>query len=89
MVVPAINGLPWWYFHTEGGRFDGQPVACLDPDGTLFRALDPARILGCVVHAAAQVPEPGVVRHTAGREFLIGEPDRSQVGARRSGSWPR
>jgi 2-dehydropantoate 2-reductase len=78
VVVPAINGLPWWYFFKEGGRFDGQPVACLDPAGTLFQALDPRRILGCVVHAAAQVPEPGVVRHTAGREFLLGEPDRSR-----------
>ena len=78
VVVPAINGLPWWYFYAEGGRFDGQPVACLDPEGTLFGALDPRHILGCVVHAAAQVPEPGVVRHTAGREFLIGEPDRSK-----------
>lgn len=78
VVVPAINGLPWWYFHAEGGKFDGQPVACLDPAGTLFQALDPRHILGCVVHAAAQAPEPGVVRHTAGREFLIGEPDRSR-----------
>lgn len=78
VVVPAINGLPWWYFFREGGRFDGQPVACLDPAGTLFEALDPRRIIGCVVHAAAQVPEPGVVRHTAGREFLLGEPDRSR-----------
>jgi 2-dehydropantoate 2-reductase len=78
VVVPAINGLPWWYFFKEGGRFDGQAVACLDPEGRLFDALDPRRILGCVVHAAAQVPEPGVVRHTAGREFLIGEPDRSR-----------
>ena len=77
VVVPAINGLPWWYFYREGGRFDGQPVTCLDPDGALLRALDPRHILGCVVHAAAQVPEPGVVRHTAGREFLIGEPDRT------------
>ena len=77
VVVPAINGLPWWYFFKEGGRFDGQAVACLDPEGRLFQALDPRRILGCVVHAAAQVAEPGVVRHTAGREFLIGEPDRS------------
>jgi len=77
-VIPAINGLPWWYFYKEGGAFDGQPVACLDPAGTLFRALEPGRVLGCVVHAAAQVSEPGVVRHTAGREFLIGEPDRSK-----------
>jgi 2-dehydropantoate 2-reductase len=78
MVIPAINGLPWWYFHKEGGRFDGQPVACLDPAGTLFEALAPRHILGCVVHAAAEVPEPGVVRHTAGRAFLIGEPDRTR-----------
>jgi len=78
VVVPAINGLPWWYFYKEGGKLDGQPVACLDPKGTLFRALDPRHILGCVVHAAAQLSEPGVVRHTAGREFLIGEPDRSK-----------
>ena len=78
VVVPAINGLPWWYFYKEGGRFDGQSVACLDPAGTLFEALDPKHVLGCVVHAAAEVPEPGVVRHTAGRVFLIGEPDRTQ-----------
>jgi 2-dehydropantoate 2-reductase len=78
MVIPAINGLPWWYFYKEGGRFDGQSVACLDPAGTLFEALDPKHILGCVVHAAAEVPEPGVVRHTAGRLFLIGEPGRTK-----------
>ncbi len=77
-VIPAINGLPWWYFYREGGRFDGQPVACLDPAGTLFEALAPRHILGCVVHAAAEVPEPGVVRHTAGRLFLLGEPDRTR-----------
>ena len=78
MVIPAINGLPWWYFYKEGGRFDGQPVVCLDPAGTLFAALDPRHILGCVVHAAAEVREPGVVRHTAGRLFLLGEPDRTR-----------
>src|SRR3989442_8187121 len=80
MVIPAINGLPWWYFFGEGGRFDGQPVACLDPAGTLFEALDPRHILGCVVHAAAEVSDPGVVRHTAGRGFLIGGPHRPRSG---------
>ena len=78
VVVPAINGLPWWYFYEEGGRFDGQPVTCLDPAGTLFQSLHPRHILGCVVHAAAEVTQPGVVSHTAGRTFLIGEPDRSR-----------
>jgi 2-dehydropantoate 2-reductase len=77
-VVPAINGLPWWYFYAEGGRLDGRPVDCLDPEGKLFEALDPKHILGCVVHAAAEVVEPGVVRHTAGRIFILGEPDRSR-----------
>jgi len=76
-VIPAINGLPWWYFHKEGGRFDGQPVACLDRDGRMLSAIDPKHILGCVVHAAAQVTAPGVVNHTAGRLFILGEPDRS------------
>jgi 2-dehydropantoate 2-reductase len=78
VVVPAINGLPWWYFHAEGGKFDGQPVACLDPTGALFQALDPRHILGCVVHAAAEVTQPGVVKHTAGRLFILGEPDRTR-----------
>jgi 2-dehydropantoate 2-reductase len=78
VVVPAINGLPWWYFHAEGGKFDGQAVACLDPTGALFQALDPRHILGCVVHAAAEVTQPGVVRHTAGRLFVLGEPDRTR-----------
>lgn len=77
VVIPAINGLPWWYFYNEGGRFDGEPVACIDPGGSMLRSLDCGRILGCVVHAAAEVVEPGVVQHTAGRRFILGEPDGS------------
>ena len=77
MLVPAINGLPWWYFCKEGGRFDGRAIDCLDSGGAMLSALDPGRIVGCVVHAAAQVAGPGVVSHTAGRLFVVGEPDGS------------
>ena len=76
-VIPAINGLPWWYFYKEGGSLEGRPIDCLDPDGRMLSALGPKHILGCVVHAAAQVTAPGVVSHTAGRLFILGEPDRS------------
>lgn len=77
-VLPAINGLPWWYFHREGGARDGQPVRTLDPSGAMLRALDPARVLGCVVHIAAEVRGPGSVHYTGGRRLIVGEPDRSR-----------
>ena len=44
--------------------------------GEMFALLDPRHIIGCVVHAAAQVTAPGVITHTAGRAFMIGELDR-------------
>jgi 2-dehydropantoate 2-reductase len=78
VVVPAVNGLPWWYFHAQGGAHDGQPIECLDPGGRMLAALDPGRIVGCVVHGAAEVVAPGVVRHTAGNRFILGEPDGSR-----------
>lgn len=77
VVVPAINGLPWWYFHKEGGPLDGQPVRALDPAGSMLRALDGAHLLGCVVHIAAELWAPGEVHHTGGRRLILGEPDRS------------
>jgi 2-dehydropantoate 2-reductase len=23
-IVPGVNGIPWWYFQREGGRFDNE-----------------------------------------------------------------
>jgi 2-dehydropantoate 2-reductase len=77
MVVPAVNGVPWWYFYREGGRYDGSTIVCLDPKGEMFDMLDPRRIIGCVVHGAAEVVAPGVVRHVSGARFILGEPDGS------------
>jgi 2-dehydropantoate 2-reductase len=73
-VVPAINGLPWWYFHGVGGANEGRVVRALDPAGTMFAALDPDRLLGCVVHVAAEVRSPGTVHHTGGQRLILGEP---------------
>lgn len=75
-VLPAINGIPWWYFHREGSTSQGEPIRCLDPEGAMLAALDPDRIVGCVVHLAGEVREPGVVHHTAGRRLILGEPKR-------------
>jgi 2-dehydropantoate 2-reductase len=79
-VVPAINGLPWWYFHGVGGALEGLTLRSLDPDGTMFNALDPARIVGCVVHIAAELRAPGQVQHSSGRRLILGELDNRPSG---------
>jgi 2-dehydropantoate 2-reductase len=77
VVVPAINGLPWWYFHRDGGPHDGRALRSLDPAATMFADLDCSHVVGCVVHFAAEVRAPGEVHHTGGRRLILGEPDRS------------
>lgn len=80
VVVPAINGMPWWYFHGHGGAHDGLALRTLDPQGTMFKALDCRHIVGCVVHIAAEVRAPGEVHHTNGRRMIIGDLDNSMSG---------
>jgi 2-dehydropantoate 2-reductase len=77
VVVPAINGLPWWYFYREPGPHEGRRIAALDPNGTMFADLDCRHLLGCVVHLAAEVRAPGEVHYTGGRRLILGEPDRT------------
>ncbi|HVG05984.1 MAG TPA: 2-dehydropantoate 2-reductase [Burkholderiaceae bacterium] len=77
VVVPAINGLPWWYFHGVGGALEGTVLHALDPRGSMFAALAPRHILGCVVHIAAEVRAAAEVHHTNGARIILGEPDGS------------
>ncbi|TQF80120.1 2-dehydropantoate 2-reductase [Elioraea sp. Yellowstone] len=77
-IVSAVNGIPWWYFHRHGGPFDGRAVESVDPGGKLLRALPPERAIGCIVYPAAEVVEPGVIAHTYGDRFSLGEPDGSR-----------
>lgn len=71
-VLPAMNGVPWWFMPAVDPA--AAPLASVDPDGALLRALPLARVLGCVVHLSASCPEPGVVRHSFGERLIVGEP---------------
>lgn len=75
-IVSAVNGIPWWYFHKHpGGLHEGHQLATVDPDGSVWRLLPPERAIGCIVYPAAEVVEPGVIEHTYGDRFTLGEPD--------------
>jgi len=81
IVLPAMNGVPWW-FGTGGGEGSGPeahaadaPLDSVDPGGRIAATIARASVLGCVVHIAASSPEPGLVQHQMGRGLIIGEPD--------------
>ncbi len=73
-IVTAVNGIPYWYFYKHGGEFAGTRLASVDPDGKQWDVLGPERAIGCVVYPAAEIVEPGVIRHVYGKKFPIGEP---------------
>ncbi len=77
-IVSAVNGVPWWYFHAIGGTHDGRIVESVDPGGVVTRLLPPMRAIGCIVYPAAEVSAPGVIEHTYGDRFSLGEPDGSR-----------
>ena len=72
-VVAAINGVPWWYFNGQSGSHADRTLQTLDPEGRAALAVDPSRLVGCIVHLSAEVPAPGVVRNTAGKRLILGE----------------
>jgi len=75
VVLAAMNGIPWWFFDGFGGGYAGTRLASVDPDGTIAAAVDPRRVVGCVVHGSFSLLMPGVVRHGFGKRLIIGEPD--------------
>jgi 2-dehydropantoate 2-reductase len=68
MVVPMLNGVPWWFMG------EGRPLLSVDPDGAIAAAISPERLIGCVVHASAAVPEPGVSHLRMCDKLIVGEP---------------
>ena len=68
IVVPMLNGVPWWFV-------GGMQLNSIDPDGSIAQALPFEQILGCVVHASCSRSAEGVVMVKHADKLIIGEPD--------------
>ena len=73
IVLPAMNGVPWWFGQGVEALGDA-PLASVDPGGRIAAALPFGQLLGGVVHLAASTSEPGLVEHRMGQALIIGEP---------------
>lgn len=74
-VVTGVNGIPWWYFYKLDGPYENHKLDSIDPGGKFWNAVGPERAIGFVVYPAAEIAEPGVVRHIEGDRYTMGEPD--------------
>jgi 2-dehydropantoate 2-reductase len=74
-VVTTQNGVPWWYFYKLPGAWGEQPIESVDPGGVQWRRIGPERVIHSVIYVAAEVVEPGTVRHEDGDSYPLGEPD--------------
>jgi 2-dehydropantoate 2-reductase len=74
VVVPTNNGVPWWYFYREGGRFDGAQVQAVDPDNRMAQAVPLAQLIGSVLFITSEVTAPGVIKSSNPHLIVLGEP---------------
>jgi 2-dehydropantoate 2-reductase len=79
-VVTGVNGIPWWYFYKLKGPYENHKLESIDPGGKFWNAVGPERAIGFVVYPAAEIAEPGVIRHIEGDRFTMGEPDGMPTG---------
>lgn len=78
VIIPTMNGLPWWFLLGGGGELPSTRLSSVDPSGSIAEAIPFASLLGSVVHASASSPAPGLVTHKAGNRLIFGEPDGSR-----------
>lgn len=79
IVLPAMNGVPWW-FGFGHGALGNEPLESVDPGGRIAAAIDIRHVVGCVVHLSALTLEPGVVQQKMGQGLILGEPAGEKSG---------
>ena len=67
LIVPMMNGVPWWFV-------TGESLASVDHGARIAAALPMAQVLGCVVHAACNRASPARIEVAMLDKFLVGEP---------------
>lgn len=71
-VMPAVNGLPFWYFEGFGGPASGLTLQSVDPAGQLAARMPVGNIVGNVVHTSSHVAAPGHIRVVKAFRLLLG-----------------
>jgi 2-dehydropantoate 2-reductase len=82
IVLPAMNGVPWWFSQDLPGLGE-RPLESIDSGGYIAAHIPVEHVVGCVVHASAYTSEPGFVHHKMGQGLIIGEPQGAALARTR------
>jgi 2-dehydropantoate 2-reductase len=74
IVIPAMNGVPWWFLLDGCGSLPPTRLGSVDPEGLIEEDIPLRHVVGCVVHASAYLCAPAHVVHQAGNTLVLGEP---------------
>ena len=66
LIVPMLNGVPWWFID--------DPLWSVDPDCAIADALPIGQVIGCVVHASCRREAPNHIRVVHAEKLIFGEP---------------
>ena len=67
IIVPMLNGVPWWFV-------GGESLDSVDPGGGIADALPLGQIVGCVVHASCSRSTPNRIAVKHADKLILGEP---------------
>jgi 2-dehydropantoate 2-reductase len=73
LILPVLNGIPWWFPLGSGSEGTSGALRSLDPHGVIAGAIPAPNTIGSVVYPSCSSPEPGVSRHASGSRLVFGE----------------
>lgn len=80
LLMPAVNGLPWWYFQSDG-PLSGTILHSVDPAGEMSRLFEPERLIGCVVYSRASMDDDLEVEILGRQRLKVGAVGQGRIPA--------
>ena len=77
MVIPMLNGIPFWYFYSGTDTTSAQVVKSLDADGFLQENFPFKHLIGAVVFITAELLDHGRVKSNNPYLLILGEPNHA------------
>lgn len=74
LVIPLMNGIPFWYFYQQEAQQDIPVVKCLDADQQLIQQFPLVHLIGAVVFITAELKSYGKVESNNPYLLILGEP---------------